>query len=127
MKAPYCDIVDRLGDPIWWDENGTPRYCEFYPGHLSCIYAREAILFCVACQACGKTFAVAMSSGPFSGVGLLAKITDHGIHYGDPPNAGCCAAGPTMNSEPQYVISAWRRNIPGDWERVSELDNVSLK
>ena len=31
MHHHYADIRDRLGTPLWWDEYGVPRYCEFGP------------------------------------------------------------------------------------------------
>ena len=34
-------------------------------------------------------------------------ILTHELHYGDPPNDGCCDAGPTMNSVPHRVIEYW--------------------
>lgn len=29
MKQAYDDITSRLGNPLWWDEAGCPRYVPF--------------------------------------------------------------------------------------------------
>jgi len=42
----------------------------------------------------------------------LSEQIAHGtIHYGDPPNAGCCAAGPTMNCWDLRVVEYWARSF----------------
>ena len=43
---------------------------------------------------------------------LSERIRDMTIAYGDPPNIGCCPAGPTMNSVPRRVLEYWY-GIPG--------------
>ena len=41
----------------------------------------------------------------------LADLAASGrLHYGDPPNVGCCAAGPTENSVPREILEFWQRN-----------------
>lgn len=59
-------------------------------------------------------------------VSLEQRITEKSLHYGDPPNVGCCAAGATMNSIPLYVIQFWKR---GDlkWERVHGFETFSIE
>jgi hypothetical protein len=129
----YRDITDKLGSPLWWDENAVPRYCEFHPDHTANIYAREAVLLHIQCQSCGASFKVCMSQGA-SRVNWVRTNTDgpvvlyptlaesvKDLHYGDPPNYGCCPAGPTMNSVPREVLKFWRREH-ADWERVPELE-----
>lgn len=45
------------------------------------------------------------------------------LHYGDPPNIHCCAAGPTMNSIPIRVLEYWSRENPLlDWQRDPALE-----
>ena len=56
---------------------------------------------------------------------LAEQVTDGSIHYGDPPNSGCCPAGPTMNCEDLAVVEFWRRyrtTVREGWQRVSELE-----
>lgn len=128
MKPPYNDIIEKLGDPQWWDDNGTPRYCEFHPKHVPCIYAREALLYEIQCQACRKRFNVSLYSDMFFGrESLQQAIRDHKIHYGDPPNAGCCPSGPTMSSEPLRVIQFWYQPSVGEWKEVEKLRNEPLE
>jgi len=122
MKRYYTDIISRIPDaPEWFDENGTPRYDEFHPDLLPDIYAREACLLVVRCQACGTEFRVGMSWSQFDAVirkerSLRDRIASNEIEYGDPPNMECCAAGPTMNSEPVRVLEFWE-SPRCEWER----------
>jgi hypothetical protein len=61
---------------------------------------------------------------------LADSIREKCLHYGDPPNIGCCPAGPTMNSEPRQVLQYWRRfetdengNIRSlEWHRDRSLE-----
>jgi len=123
MHQAYKDIRDKLGEATWYDENAVPRYCEFSPKEFADIYAREGILFEIACQRCGYRFEVAMSTGPLDRYDVEALIKAQLLHYGDPPNIECCYAGPTMPSEPIRVLQFWKRNRDThDWERLSELE-----
>lgn len=116
MNHDYDDIISRIAEPpIWWDEHAVPRYAPFEPGLQADIYADEVVLIEVRCQSCGHVFHVCLSHsmlgesyGP-----LAACIPDRAIHYGDPPNIGCCPSGPTMNSEPRRVIEYWSRHKRG--------------
>lgn len=117
MNHHYRDIRDRLGAPAWWDDAAVPRYCDFSPHETNDIYARQAVLMEIACQDCGTRFLVALTVGPLSD--LITDIDT--LHYGDPPNAGCCPAGPTMNSVPVRVVEFWQRDSI-DWERRPELE-----
>lgn len=135
MNHSYEDIRSRINEPPqWFDESAVPRYVPFEPDHLSNIYAREAALVEIACQACATRFKVAFSRCTMDdvreiGAGrkprLLADaITEKTIHYGDPPNVHCCAAGPTMNSDPLRVLEYWRRDDTTDheWSRNQALE-----
>lgn len=59
---------------------------------------------------------------------LAESIRDKNLHYGDPPNIGCCLAGATMNSEPRRVLEYWRRydrngtDIILEWHRDRSLE-----
>ena len=125
MKHDYHDIVGKLGAPLWWDENGTPRYLPFHPDMTPNIYSRETCLMQIRCQECGTLFDVQLSSSIIHHTRLAEMAADHRLHYGDPPNSAHgtteCAAGPTMNSIPVRVKEFWVRNRL-DWERKPELE-----
>lgn len=120
MHQIYEDIIGKLGDPQWWDEVGVPRYCTFEPSKKSNIYHDEVCLLTIECQACRRSFLVAMSSKSPS---LADSVRLKEIHYGDPPNIQCCPAGPTMNSIPRRVEQYWRR-IRGSWVRYFEFEQT---
>lgn len=116
MNHHYADIRRRIAEPPkWWDENAVPRYCDFGPDAVANIYARQVVLAEIACQACGARFLVAFSQAHAydflrgEQVPTLAEQVRGGtLHYGDPPNDGCCLSGPTMNSEPLRVVEFWQ-------------------
>lgn len=124
MKHHYEDIRDRIPDPPkWFDENGTPRWCDFSPQATSDIYASEACLIAIECQGCGTPFQVCLSYYKHSDrLPLSADVKN--IHYGDPPNVDCCASGPTMNSIPRKVLEFWRndQDTGYNWKRFPELE-----
>lgn len=142
MNQHYPDLIDKLGEPMWWDERGVPRYLPFRPGLLNDIYAREAVLLKISCQGCGREFIVADSYSAVDIVldkarTLTERVKDKSIHWGDPPNINCCGAGPTMNCEDLDVLEFWRRHhneYLGDdgivmdnekyfrWKRIPELE-----
>jgi hypothetical protein len=126
MHHHYSDIRDRAGKPDWWDENGTPRYGEFSPDCSANIYANEIVLLEIACQGCGTRFRVCMSWSWWPGreVTLRSQVEADEIHYGDPPNVGCCPAGPTMNSVPHRVLEFWDKRAACDAVRVAELERA---
>jgi hypothetical protein len=126
MHHHYDDIRSKIAEaPQWHDEFAVPRYCAFAPGETSNIYAREAALVLITCQGCGAVHKVAFTSCSMDMVKKRPSIADRirgkSLHYGDPPNAGCCAAGPTMNSEPRKVLEYWRRE-KCDWVRDPSLE-----
>lgn len=141
MNQHYPDLIDKLGEPLWWDERGVPRYLPFHPSLCNDIYAKEAVLFRICCQTCGREFNVAdtwsemdMVMNPHA-VSLRNRVDDRSLHYGDPPNIGCCEAGPTMNCEDLDVLEFWQRHeaqyicnghITDDryfnWARLPELE-----
>lgn len=120
MHRHYADLLDGRDPPQWWQDEGVPRFCAFAPGQVSDIYCDEAALVAITCQGCGTPFKVAFTSGSMDQVRALMAdrpfrsladlIRERALHYGDPPNAECCAAGPTMNSEPRRVLEYWRRH-----------------
>ena len=119
MHHHYADIRSRIAEaPQWWDEYAVPRYCPFTPDVVANIYAHEVALVEIACQNCGTRFAVAWSRNRHE---MGEDVTGHAwvkeaksfdplwFHFGDPPNADCCAAGPTMTSETIRVLQSWHR------------------
>jgi len=140
MKHYYEDILKLTKrEPIWFDENAVPRYCEFSPKVIADIYADECSLVLIQCQSCHTEFKVAFSDEKFSirkmitesFVGrklstLAESIRGHQIHYGDPPNMRCCPAGNTMNCDDIKVLEYWRRSKFG-WKRIRKLEIVLNK
>jgi hypothetical protein len=123
MKTSYKDLTSRLGEPLWWDECGVPRYDPFHPGDVSSIYAREVALVEVGCQACDALMKVAVTTG-FIGFPdeLAEQIADHRWAYGDPPSHRCSGAGETMNSEPKRICEFWHRKGVGPWTRQPAME-----
>lgn len=135
MNHDYSDIRSRIPEPPnWFDENAVPRYSVFEPTELSNIYAREGALVEISCQNCQRRFHVAFSRSTMDDVRayrtgkepitLASMIEAKTIHYGDPPNVGCCPSGPTMNSDPIRVLEYWRRDdsTGHDWCRYNSLE-----
>lgn len=134
MRNSYDDITSRIQEPpAWFDENGAPRYGEFAPKLLPDIYANEAALVEIACQNCRAVFKVAFSHSSMDDVrarmmgrspsSLEDAVRARSLAYGDPPNAGCCPAGPTMTSDAVRVLKFWRRSA-FDWQRAPELEVI---
>lgn len=131
MHHHYHDIRSRIHEePQWFDEHAVPRYSVFTPDETADIYADEAALVEIACQACGKRFLVCMTWNTWKSIrsphykSLHEQIVAKSLHYGDPPNVECCPAGPTMNCEDIRVLEYWAKNYDRDWVRHPELEIV---
>jgi hypothetical protein len=154
MHESYDDIRSRIQEePKWWDEHAVPRYCDFSPDKCADIYCDEAALVEIACQNCGTHFLVAFTSDrawwavkqmdrdefrelqtkeeqlawidKLSKAPLRDAILLRQIHYGDPPNARCCPAGPTMNCDDLRVCEYWSRdNGLRGWKRNPQFEIV---
>lgn len=133
MNQHFRDLLD-LSDtpPTFWEKGGVPRFAPFEPEVVSDIYADEVALVEIACQCCDTRFKVAFtssrSSRTYAAMRALAQgedlheaaeahrienmIRGKGLHYGDPPNICCCAAGPSMNSDTVQVLEFHKRNHP---------------
>lgn len=126
MNCCYDDILREMKfmgkEPIWFDENAVPRFCDFHPEQCSNIYAKEACLLEIECQACERKFLVCLSSFLNTSIGHF--IETRMLEYGDPPNVDCCAAGPTMTSNAKRVHEFWRKNKDTnyEWKRFHELE-----
>lgn len=120
MNHHYRDIRDRIDvEPLWWDEQAVPRYCEFTPNATANIYARQIVLLLIECQGCRREFRVCITQSDMDRITSRRDENGHvvlrprlsecvaDLHYGDPPNVGCCGAGPTMNSIPRRVLEFW--------------------
>lgn len=132
MKHHYHDIRSKLDDdPDWWDEVGVPRYCEFAPSRTNVVYTEEVALLEIACQGCDTLFRVAMSWSSsrnwvlpkeYQVPPLSERIQNKIIHYGDPPNSGCCTSGATMNSIPLRVLEFWQQDERFVWWRKTKYE-----
>lgn len=127
MLREYGDLISRLGTPLWWDDNGVPRYEPFVPD-LCGVYDTYVALLLVECQSCGEEYRVASSARDHD---MLRYFLKHPLrlpdasgvgsfHFGDPP-PHCCQVGATMNSVPRAVLEFWRRDGEGpqrfQWRR----------
>lgn len=139
MNRAYDDIRSRLGEPLWFDGHGVPRYDPFHP-EMCGVYDRYVAFVLIGCQACDQTFRVAVEWGAedmIAAAAAKAGTIDPALptadpdrwravgsfHYGDPPIHGC--AGDTMNSVPLRILEFWHRpsdNSPNgfDWRRLPE-------
>lgn len=127
MLPAYQDIRDKLGEPIWFDDKGVPRYRSFHPDMMG-VYVTFAALLEVKCQDCGQTFRVGQA---ISHSGAQQRDLDEvlptpqgvgGFHFGDPPRHGC--VGDTMNSLPVRVLQFWRKDgdTPQEWRRDRDCE-----
>lgn len=135
MNESYPDIRALTdAEPTWFDEHAVPRYCAFEPQRAANIYADEVALVLIGCQNCGHPFKVCLSLSTFDRLSLAhesgrdpVSLTEQAaagmLHYGDPPNIDCCAAGPSMNCIDLQVLEFWvRQDGRWEWERRPELE-----
>ena len=133
MYQPYLDIREKLGRPLWFDEEGVPRYAHFAPRLCANIYADFAALLEIRCQSCGQLFQVAASwcamdenavwdehgNNPRPAEGLPTAESSGYFRYGDAPwhgpNDGQCS-GTTMTTDVSEVMQFWRRD-DSKWRR----------
>jgi len=146
MLNNYNDIMDRIDEePRWFDAKGVPRYCEMHPDNCSDIYADKVAFYRIECQNCSYEFLVEFTTSKMdriryqmmigvASVDMTVDVEDlwdaENLHYGDPPNIGCCSAGATMNSCPRELISLWERrtkNQPNPWEWVKTKENIPVR
>jgi len=130
MHRSYSDLTNRLGEPLWWDEQAVPRYDPFGPHEMG-VYDRMVWLYEIRCQDCPKRMKVA---GAWNGMDYaeLMRFLDHpsaniwtplDAHYGDPPRHNCPGAGETMNCYDLEVLEVWGQDIEHwGWVRRPELE-----
>ena len=124
MYRHYGDILaltDRK--PLWWDEHGVPRFQEFDPEKHTDVYASEAALVLVECQSCGEQFKMLFSDEE-SPKGIRDRIKeDKELRASDPPNSGCCEAGPSMTCWQIRVLQFWAFKEQGfGWKRYPKFE-----
>jgi len=130
LHRDYDDIISRLGEPLWYDSSGVPRYEPFTPA-LCDVYAWVAALNEIKCQDCGKIFKVSIelstsNVSPEDLPGDMEALGQH-LHYGDPPRHNC-RPGDSMNSIPQRILEYWYR-IHGPnmrWIQVPSLAGLNI-
>lgn len=117
MLRMYEDIRAVMGEPLWFDDHGVPRYIAFSPERLG-VYIHECALVLIGCQSCNATFKVAFGWNPWGGCATCfrmhefmtpERLKEDGLHYGDPPRHDCPGAGETMNCDDIRVLEWWRR------------------
>lgn len=76
LKDSYQDIEERINEePVWWDENGCPRYEK--PHHPEHLMAR------IRCQACKRIFWVSFVDGVYNMSGYRCGQDRHSDRFGD--------------------------------------------
>jgi hypothetical protein len=122
VNISYEDILSRIDqEPVWW-LGGVPRFDPFKPSDLD-IYAQESALISIRCQACRTPFKVGVFSRSGSATMICDMIAEGSLPIGDPPNIGCCDAGPTMSSDQVRVEEYWKRDR-FDWTRDAAMERL---
>ena len=124
MWDDYNDIRSRIPEePKWWDQNGCPRYNDPIPSNCSDIYAEYVAFMEIACQTCDHRFIVEASLSMMRRTVYKIEWNPLDLHYGNPPNIGCCPGGATMTSTRKMLISAWKRdhNATPSWVQTHSM------
>jgi hypothetical protein len=130
MYPKYEDILSLAeragaGEPLWFDENGVPRYAAFHPDLLG-VYDSYAVLAEVTCASCRKVMPVGLGR-PKLVIGPNATLVRHDLSsvvslveaWGDPPRHDRRCAGETMSVERVDVLQAWEQGDDFEWRRVA--------
>lgn len=129
----YKDITSRLGEPLWYDGRGVPRYDPFRL-EMCDVYANYVAFAEVECQACGRRFSVAVEVNKYDWLNSFSRevqfpgAADEGdFHYGDPPKheaGGSLCPGATMSCTTRKIIEFWVRDTSTGyrWVRKSEYE-----
>jgi len=110
MKQNYHDIIDRFGEPIWWDEAACPRSTPFTPTLANGFHAREVALR-ITSQHCRHEFAVCVPSGPRDSRPLSKR--EFPLVYGD-PHRDCCQIEASATSDALAIMGLWSQDN-GQW------------
>jgi len=103
VHAKYEDLLEIGGIPLWFDQNGTPRFSPFTPELTADIYANDLAFMEIACQNCHQKFKVLASPDRFQRDVVYPQKAESpnalldgadcwneigSFHYGDPPRHG---------------------------------------
>jgi hypothetical protein len=111
MNRQYDDILSRIPEPpAFWQQGGIPRYGTFDPEASSDVYSNELALVEIACQFCRKPFTVLIETAGHDRR-IAEAIRAGTLHYGDPPNTGCCG-GVSAGSLALRVLQYWAKAHP---------------
>jgi hypothetical protein len=129
LLRDYQDILSRLGEPLWYDSGGVPRYEPFAP-ELCNVYAAVVALNEIRCQFCQKMFKVSVEFSSSDWPGNLPEAPEaigDLLHYGDPPYHSC-RPGDSMNSIPQRILEYWQRSHETNlrWVQVQSLAGMDI-
>lgn len=120
MKARYDDIIAKAGAPLWWDENGVPRYAQFEPFHCDPA-ARQAALLKAACIHCRRDCYLAVSSRQ-TNLDIMSDLAARGMSlYGLLPHFDHC--GRINMGELLGIVSIWRLSY-STWRQVFSIDKA---
>jgi hypothetical protein len=142
MKPTYIDILNNVNKPpVWYDENGAPRYEPFRPEITSNPSSSEIMLIEIKCQECGRKFIVECTHSRYHflikrPVTVPIKLFSEELannpkylpSYGDPPfhskydDSNSCHAGSTMTSISIRIIELWKYNEKSyKWEKMQNV------
>lgn len=115
MKARYPDL-DQFGDPLWYDENGVPRFAVFSPELSADPYARQAALLQGCCPRCRALTKICVSSQELAPDIQVDVHVRGGAVYGLLPHFEHCS----HIAIPEIVgtLEVWRRVDLLVWRRV---------
>jgi hypothetical protein len=121
MHTNYRDILEATKQkPVWYDQNGTPRFAPFEPKLCPDIYSNVVVLARIACQACGNAFDVEMHTSVFD---WRTTAPPSKWHYGDPPVHGC--VGDTENCDDLAILEVWVHDRgTREWLRRTDLEGL---
>ena len=121
MRYYYKYIIDKCGEPKWFDEYAVPRYEPMHPKNVANIYSNAVIFSLVACQNCGKQFKVTFSQSHLEELNMgkdIIKEEKMGmLYWGDPPHTACCPGGPAMTANYIDTLEIWKK-INFEWEKI---------
>ena len=123
MNRRYDDLLSMSDrKPSFFQAGGVPRWSDFRAGESTDKYAHDCAIVEIACQLCDMRFHVLMESTSRDRKTIAEAIRGNALYYRDPPNVGCCDAGPSMTSLTIAVVEYWRREETFLWRRDPSLE-----
>ena len=131
MKSLYDELLEKLGEPEFYDVWGVPRYCTPEEAQINPKYIKN-----IRCQECGRKFRVSLVGGVYNTLGAgdcrsddefglmnpnvarklrsegasIEEVTDPPLvkfwHYGDPPRHG------NREGEPRCYAGPTMNSVP---------------